>query len=1163
LSGNTILFLSILLLETALIVFLILCRRIVFAHDGFQHLSLQYCFLNNAVQTGEIAQWLPFLTHGSPANWWYAGQSGLFQSFLLIVARCLDGLNLLPFVYLGFLFDELVLLLGTWLLAKHHFSSLATRTFVAATVVFSAIWMDQPGFNFHAYYATPLALHFFRRFMETSRWRNLFLCGNLFAMQAATTVYPLPVILLASATYMISCAILLEKESRQRLLLECRRTAARGVTTIVLILVSFALVYLLLKSGTEQIVNYAGGRANDNSVPLVAFLTYGVDRQMFLWLETVFGVSLGIDYTLYAGILTVAFCLLACTRYYRKENLVFIVPAVLLILLSSGGFTSFLLYKIWPMMKYYRHLSYVSVVAKLFICFLAGAGFDRFLNDNRRFAPTTMAVATALIFWSIVLAWLSSSDAQCSSIVERMGSTGLVNNAAVQSIADTRLDLQLTAAWSALGGLLLLVCCSLNKCLVNSTPTSTIIPPFRSCAVALLLILQCLDLYGYKWRQAIGRTTPATEAEYELNRFQPAPYPERRMPTLYRNSRAAVFEQYLDHHPVRLENWSASAYLFQDLLGSDLRVDHWPRPLDDLMRAYWRQPLNRPDVHPSGLTGANRLEFPSTPASALKVAGLTNGKLQVFDRAFCLDRREDLARLMADSSFSGDILFLSTTAESQWPAAAETWNNQIRLSSSTHMAARRQVDRFDSNNLELTLEIPSTAFGSAWLLYCDNWHPYWSASVNGVETPVFNAMLAYKAIQVPTGKSRVRFTYGTRLSGFLFWFLAINQLAWFIATFWLVAVEFAHGRFQSASHTAAPEEAAVKNPAAVDADAIRHHWKTGIGLALITLAFVLITKNDLLLVAAGKCSTAPAKALLWMGANPNTRDADGVTPLIFAAMEKNPVMIECLLSNGADPNLRRNDQTTALANAAAKAELFSVRALLNGGAEVGTVELGCATQGNSRDILEILLRAMTKNPKIQTIRDIEGRTPLHYAVTTRSHTLVGDLLKQGIPVDARTVTGLTPLMLAVDDGNTAAAGELLQWKADVNARDKDGKTPLMHATLKGHTAMVQLLIDRRAQVNATNQKGLTPLMFAAMRGHTTAVTALLRAGATVNASDPNGWTSLLIATANRHVSVMQTLIQAGANMNAQTQDGWTPLKIATTNNDDAASDCLRSAGARL
>ena len=107
----------IVLLEFMQVVLLIVQHRVVL-HDTFYQLIAQYYFLNNVVNTGEIPLWIPYLTQGTAAAYWYStvGVNGLLGHVLLHTGNLLKNINLLPVFYLIAFFDRLILIVGTWLL---------------------------------------------------------------------------------------------------------------------------------------------------------------------------------------------------------------------------------------------------------------------------------------------------------------------------------------------------------------------------------------------------------------------------------------------------------------------------------------------------------------------------------------------------------------------------------------------------------------------------------------------------------------------------------------------------------------------------------------------------------------------------------------------------------------------------------------------------------------------------------------------------------------------------------------------------------------------------------------------------------------------------------------------------------------------------------------
>ncbi len=63
---------------------------------------------------------------------------------------------------------------------------------------------------------------------------------------------------------------------------------------------------------------------------------------------------------------------------------------------------------------------------------------------------------------------------------------------------------------------------------------------------------------------------------------------------------------------------------------------------------------------------------------------------------------------------------------------------------------------------------------------------------------------------------------------------------------------------------------------------------------------------------AGKVMLDIIQLLLSLGANINTKDEDGFSPLYQAAADGNLQIVEYLLDNGADIEIKSNDDTTPL-----------------------------------------------------------------------------------------------------------------------------------------------------------------------------------------------------------------------------------------------------------
>ena len=281
---------------------LLWARRLVI-HDTLFDFTAKYYFLNNAVFTNEIPQWVPYLTHGVPSAFWYGihGTGGILTNTLMHMAGLIRQINFLVIYYWEIYFEQVILLTGVWLLARRYYASCWTRFFVAVSILGTNVWTDQIGLNFHSYYALPFLLHFLHEFLDSGRWRYFSCVMSLFVLQSlSNAAYFISMVGLIMFLYFSAYAAFQWKEFWKKL----RNIRAVGMDWIWILLSGFlfcALCVFLFLAHQYLTWNLAGRDAS-LSVALHTYLNYAVSHYPLRWLELLLGFSVARDYTLYAGV---------------------------------------------------------------------------------------------------------------------------------------------------------------------------------------------------------------------------------------------------------------------------------------------------------------------------------------------------------------------------------------------------------------------------------------------------------------------------------------------------------------------------------------------------------------------------------------------------------------------------------------------------------------------------------------------------------------------------------------------------------------------------------------------------------------------------------------------------------------------------------------------
>ncbi len=258
-------------------------------------------------------------------------------------------------------------------------------------------------------------------------------------------------------------------------------------------------------------------------------------------------------------------------------------------------------------------------------------------------------------------------------------------------------------------------------------------------------------------------------------------------------------------------------------------------------------------------------------------------------------------------------------------------------------------------------------------------------------------------------------------------------------------------------------------------------------------------QRTLVMLAAVLADLRLLRALITRGVDVNRRHA-GLTPLLAATRDSlhgRPEAVMTLLANGADARATDAEGRTPLHFAALLADPEVAALLLDANAEIdacnrdGYSALGVAcAAGNWRMARFLLDRKAKPEPP--------GGQPAVLAAVGGDDDSAGLLLlmKHKASVNARGRLGRNALMKACLAGNLQLVDALLAAGADIDARDEHAVTALLEAARAGATAVLQRLQSANPDVSACDHVGRNALALACQSAQSSAQTiaTLLRMG---------------------------------------------------------------------
>ncbi|VDI19545.1 Hypothetical predicted protein [Mytilus galloprovincialis] len=307
--------------------------------------------------------------------------------------------------------------------------------------------------------------------------------------------------------------------------------------------------------------------------------------------------------------------------------------------------------------------------------------------------------------------------------------------------------------------------------------------------------------------------------------------------------------------------------------------------------------------------------------------------------------------------------------------------------------------------------------------------------------------------------------------------------------------------------------------------------------------------NTPLKLAATKCHFNIVKMLVEHKANINIRNNEGSASVSAACYHDNDEIVAYLIEHGANIDTQNNKGNTPLMLAASKGYFNIVKMLVENKANVniGNEEgFTCVSVASYHGNCEILAYLIVHGASVNT-QNKKGNTALMIAASKGRLYIVEILIEHGADVNIRNDNGSTSVELASYKYNDKMLAYLIEHGARVNTQNNEGNTPLMIAATKDCLKIIKILIKHGADINIRNEEGSTCLSFASEKGLDNIVEYLLDKKASINSANNNGDTPLMLALQNDNVSTAKLLLDFGANVNIKNKEGLPPLHFARIN----------------
>ena len=728
-----------------------LASRVVPIHDTFYNFANFQIFYSDFFLRGGLASWFPYGTFGLQSTYEQLialSPFGYLVGGVGVLLRVPDALLLFKISVVA---EQIAFVYGVYLLSRRLFPTRTTALVLGLSAAATTVWFSQQWWDLRIYYLLPLVLYFLVGWLEDARTERLWLAGITgVAWGIGGLPYWIPL--------WISLLLLIVAVSARNY----RRLAASLLTPSranLLALAAFLAVaacygYLLLHAADHAVVDVANRDPLTGKVDEENFRRYGGSGNLVIVANTLlFGWPLHlpwgsmVDNSVYVGLLPLLGLVLALARERSRFFLALMAAAVVLAWFSLGGALARMAYYL-PGFSYYRHVALVYGLVKVLLLLASGYGIERLwaLRLPRVSHPLLLLLGAAFAIELIAALPGLRGEGFTHWLQLQWGSHVLVRLAGYGAA----IAIGSASSWS------------LRRALV----------------IGLTLDLALYQLVVYKIE--IPKLPPNELGLLEAARVAGLPYQDERRerPVDPSDPRTHTPENERSQRAIDLANrYQPPMYVYWYV---------YPFARFDPCRSQYRA-----DIYAAGVRHLLALER-GEGLDLGPILGCHAPKLRLASDATLVASADEARRALVAAVRSGDrlpaVIQLADGAAPPSPAPAGPGPPRNQAAGS---AGHIEVTRFAPGELRAEVDVDAPA--GAWLLYADAYHPGWRASVNGRETPISQANLAFKAVRVPPGASEVRFWFDPGSGAVLRYALAAFGAVWALGLLVAVGVSLLRG----------------------------------------------------------------------------------------------------------------------------------------------------------------------------------------------------------------------------------------------------------------------------------------------------------------------------------------------------------------------------------